>query len=1243
MKRPIALISAALLLTAAILLGWIFATESGLSWAYQRAKPFLPGELSVTKLQGRLIGPISVEGLNYQLDTLSVTADQMTLDWLPSALLSTTIDINRIHVKSLEILLPPSNNTGNNDKAISLPDIHLPWRLMLDDVLIEDATLKRGSATSHLQLVRLNSTALLGKIDIEELYVEADSFKLNVKGKLRLDKNYRHHLNVEWQALLPSKALVQAKGHLAGDMDTTQLIQQLSGPLDLSIKAELYDMLDKFNWQAKLNIQQFDTQQLKTEWPALTGALNLNAKGNLSTATVSGAMNGNYAELGPFNAEFDLQRLSDNSIQIDRLKLHAPRTDTHLDAHGQWLPAANGGDIKLSLNWQNLRWPTQAPPWFSSAHGDASIEGNIDHYKIQLTSDNPWPQLPPSSWSAQAVGNLDGLTIQSLRVAALDGEAIATGQLNWSPALSWKADINTTDLNPASLWPQWPGQLNATITSSGHTEKGRLIANADITQLSGQLRTYPVSLRSRLTWRDHGLDITHFDFSSASAKINIQGRAGETSKLKWQLNAPDLAALYPQAKGQLTAEGTLNGPQQNPTISALVKGKGLTLPDYEIATIETAFAVDLFRWRNINIKLAAQGLNLKNHTIKSLNINGDSQHLLAEAVTDESNAQIELKGGVNTRGWNGHIERATVQTRQFSNWQLTNPALLTIKDKTLVAEPLCWQNGHEAKVCASLRRDDADWRSQLDIKDLPLLLLSRWFPEDLKVEGLVNASAKLHFQSPAQLLGQATIELPPGVVHYPLLEGERDNWSYRGGNLNITLKEQGLEANAEMAMANGDQLQFNAALPGAQLLSLNAQQQVVHAQAQMVAKDLGLIEALIPEIQDLKGEIAIDLSAAGTLAQPRINGHANLLNGALRVPRLGLTIDQLSLRSESSDFEKINFHLKALSGDGNLSVEGQTTLDRKSGWPTEITVKGEAFEVSRIPEAQIKASPDLRIELRKRAINITGDVHIPYAQLQPKDITTAARVTDDAIILGNEQAATEKWAITSKVRLTLGDRVNFYGYGFEGRFGGSLLLEDKPGQLTRATGEINIPEGRYRAYGQRLEVEHGRLIFSGGSPGNPGLDARAVRHVNNVTAGLKVRGNLHKPQLELFSIPAMGQTDTLSYLLLGRPLDKASSEDGDMLTQGALALGLSGGDRIARALGSRFGMDEMRVESNDSGDQASLMMGRYLSPRLYVGYGVGLVKAINTFNVRYQMSDKWQLKGESGEYSGMDILYTIDR
>jgi translocation and assembly module TamB len=288
-------------------------------------------------------------------------------------------------------------------------------------------------------------------------------------------------------------------------------------------------------------------------------------------------------------------------------------------------------------------------------------------------------------------------------------------------------------------------------------------------------------------------------------------------------------------------------------------------------------------------------------------------------------------------------------------------------------------------------------------------------------------------------------------------------------------------------------------------------------------------------------------------------------------------------------------------------------------------------------------SPDLQIKLKNRNIDITGNVHVPYAKLQPKDVTQAAKISSDTVIIGGEQQPEEKWLINTAVRLTLGERVHFYGFGFEGRLGGSLLLEDKPGQLTRATGQITIPEGIYRAYGQRLEVENGRILYTGGPLTNPGLDIRAVRKVDAVTAGILVKGSLNQPQMDIFSTPAMSQTDALAYIILGHPIENASSEEGNMMAKAALALGLSGGDTIARSLGDRFGLDDMRVESSGKGDQAALVVGRYISPKLYASYGVGLIDSVNTLTLRYQLSSKWQIKAESGEAQGADILYTIDR
>ncbi len=935
--------------------------------------------------------------------------------------------------------------------------------------------------------------------------------------------------------------------------------------------------------------------------------------------------------------------MSDYSIQIEHLNLQAPRNNTKINASGLWQPGKQGGNIKLALNWENLRWPAQKQYWFNSAHGKGTLEGNLERYQIKLNSDSPWPDILPSAWQASAEGNLDGLNFQSIQVKALKGEALATGQLNWTPKLSWTAEVTANGIDPAGLWPQWPGQLKGKLTSTGRLENKQWIANADIAHVSGKLRNLPVSLRSQVNWRGDSLDIAKFELFSGKTTVNLQGQVGEALKLNWNIDSNNLNELYPDARGQLHAKGLVSATRDAPFLEATFDGKALKLSTYEIGAVNGKLAADIFKWQKVDVTLAAQALKLNGYALRSLDINADRQRVKAIAVSDAASAHIELTGVPQAKGWRGRLQRADVLSKDYGDWRLVSPAAINISEQSVNIDSLCWQSSKEGKLCSTIERKNSTWLSRTEINKIPLKIFAHWLPPELKLNGVANASADLQFIAPDLLYGTAQIELPSSSVSYPVLEGEQEQWEYRRGQIAIAMTRAGLEANADIAMTNGDQLIGKLSLPGAQLFTALAQRQQLQANVQLNIHNLGLIESFVPDIQDLKGSMDFNFAVSGTLASPRLMGRVNLPNGSVRIPKLGLSVNQLIVKGESKDLEKFNFNLDGRSGEGTLSINGYTLLDKNAGWPTTMNIKGDNVEVARIPEAQVQISPDLQVKIQKHSIDIKGDVLIPYAKLQPKDVTTAARVSSDAVIIGGEQLQEQKWSIASKIRITLGKRVNFYGFGFEGLLGGSLLLEDEPGQLTKATGEINIPEGRYRAYGQRLEVEQGRLLFTGGPLTNPGLDIRAIRRVENITAGVKVRGSLNQPKLELYSNPAMGQTDVLAYLLLGRPLESASSSEGAMMTNAALALGLSGGDRIARLLGDKFRLDEMRVESSDSGNQASLVMGRYLSPRLYISYGVGIIDAINTLSARYQISDKWQIKAESGEYQGADILYTIKR
>jgi translocation and assembly module TamB len=56
------------------------------------------------------------------------------------------------------------------------------------------------------------------------------------------------------------------------------------------------------------------------------------------------------------------------------------------------------------------------------------------------------------------------------------------------------------------------------------------------------------------------------------------------------------------------------------------------------------------------------------------------------------------------------------------------------------------------------------------------------------------------------------------------------------------------------------------------------------------------------------------------------------------------------------------------------------------------------------------------------------------------------------------------------------------------------------------------------------------------------------------------------------------------------------------------------------------------------------VIGKYLSPDLYVSYGLGLFEPVSTVRLEYTLDENWKLSTESSTFSsGGDIIYTIER
>lgn len=108
----------------------------------------------------------------------------------------------------------------------------------------------------------------------------------------------------------------------------------------------------------------------------------------------------------------------------------------------------------------------------------------------------------------------------------------------------------------------------------------------------------------------------------------------------------------------------------------------------------------------------------------------------------------------------------------------------------------------------------------------------------------------------------------------------------------------------------------------------------------------------------------------------------------------------------------------------------------------------------------------------------------------------------------------------------------------------------------------------------------------------------------------------------------------------------------------ASSLGGAAGSLVAQELANRLGIggfvDISMQNSLNQGSLAqrytgggafggtqgtALFLGKYLTPRIYVQYGMGLFQNAYVFRLRYDLTRHWKVQTETGEYSGGDLLF----
>ncbi len=1245
----------------AVLLGagvwFLLGTQGGTEFLFTRLGALMPGALEVGELHGPLRGPLDIRGLSYKRDGLEMHVDRVQLEWHMRELLSRRLDIEKLHAQGIRIIPTP---TAKKEEPTALPDLNLGFNILVRDAQVRDLQIGApGEEPLVIDRIDLATTAIGNNFKIERFVIRAPLLDGDISGKFQPQGDYPVDLAVQWKVRPPDMAAFSGRGSLTGTLEQLRVAQTVDAPFPVRLDATLLQPLRDLKFDARVAFSEFNPRLIKADLPDIPARGEVQAKGEVEAFTSTGTVRGTIEQAGgPVEVAYRLARDGERWT-IQQADIALPGTPTRIDARGLLTVNGKDLDIQAQASWRNLRWPLRGgEPTVASARGNATVSGSMDHYTAQVEADLtkvPGGDVVSGRWTVEGAGTKESFRIAQLGGPLFGGRIAGNGEVTWAPQVRWKAVLRGQGIDPRKVSPDFPGNLEFTASTTGRLEDAGPYGKVDVPRLAGTLRGQPVNGTAALELGGQVYRLSRLNLDWGTANLAASGQVAPALDLAWNVAAPNLGIVVPQGGGSLVAQGRVSGPTATPRIQMNGRAENLVFGENRAAAADVKADVNLAPNGIIALDLQSTGLRSGDRKISELTVQGrgtrGNHTLTAAAVADKDRLDLALAGGITGTtaadlAWKGRIQRLDVRSELAGNWDLEAPAALVASTAAVRLQSFCWRSGG-ARLCADGGWAQAGtWNVDATVGDFPLSTFRPYLPPDLVVTGDLNGTVKANGSGATLAAANVDLRPGPGELRFPGRDGRTIAFPFEQAFVRAQAGAGGAgQATASLVLKDVGNLSAQLSLPrftpGTPFTDLP-----LGGRIDVNLRNLAFVEGFVPELNDPAGSLAGGYALSGTVGSPRFVGRAELQGARADLPQFGLKLREARLSAVGNGTGALTLDGSVRSGPGTLTISGQAGVPSPET-PIRLAVKGSRFLASDTEEIRAFVSPDLTFTAEGQKAELTGEIVIPEAkiEIEKRGEKGPVKASDDVVFV-NQEAAPEKGGmdLTARIRFVLGKNVEVAVLGLEAKPTGSVLVIQPPGGATRDTGEVEISGGTFKAYGQDLTIERGRLIFAG-PVSNPAVDLRAYRKADDGTvAGIEARGTLEKPEVTLWSNPTMTQSEQLSYLLLGRPLNRVEPQEGDRLANAATSLGIKGGNMLGKKLAARYGLEEARIETKGSLQEASLVVAKYLSPKLYVSFGMGLFEPVNTFRIRYLLSDKWSLQAEnSGAATGADALYTIER
>lgn len=615
-------------------------------------------------------------------------------------------------------------------------------------------------------------------------------------------------------------------------------------------------------------------------------------------------------------------------------------------------------------------------------------------------------------------------------------------------------------------------------------------------------------------------------------------------------------------------------------------------------------------------------------------------------VKGEVVATGDISGQLNQPKFEIGVNKFNLKHPDYNAISLNQPitAGFNYEDVTFNTTPVCLTyQGIGNPFCLKLEQQDKVISFDANAREVPLNLLQALVLPDVayKLTGAISAEVAGSFDSE-----NMTLQKLNGVIN-------ADNSQVVAGEEKVTLNQLSLTAKnrdnegIDIGMtAVAEEIDFN--LSGKLTIEEIAPDSPLSGKVSLNSKSLELLNLLAPQVDIGDGSTRAELNIAGYLNDPSASGTVNLNADRIIVLASGTLITQLNAKlTADANVGEFTVNANGKIGEGDVTIEGELNAFKRAG---NLTINGKDLLILDTPDLLLVASPDISLKLEKDLVFIRGNLHLPKARITPVNLDQAATESAD-VTLKNVPKTPPLFSTNTDITLSLGEQVRVEALGFAGNLKGKLQITQQPDSAARGNGSIGVVSGDYEIYGQKLAIERGDLLFNGGPLDTPSLNLKVTRNIEKTgideqppeKIGARVTGTISRPELSLFSTPPLPDSTILSYLLFGKP-PGSQGDANNLELQAALLVGGRSAKFLTESIKDTFDLDEVSLDSETSDvNDTSLYIGKYLSPRLYVKYGIGLLEPTSTFILRYTLSERLLFESTSTtEGQGGDLIYTIE-